>query len=143
MIKLDRKAQSLQLKVQIGCKGSKEGGAVKDLKQASLQLLVVLPPLPRGCPQLCPLALPPACRFPPAAAACPASPAASRIPAWMPIATTANLLCRHPRVQLSGGERSYTTVAFTLALGGHTEMPFRAMDEFDVVGGPWAGRWGR
>lgn len=41
------------------------------------------------------------------------------------------LLC----VQLSGGERSYTTVAFTLALGGHTEMPFRAMDEFDVVGG--------
>ncbi|KAI3430279.1 hypothetical protein D9Q98_004875 [Chlorella vulgaris] len=67
MIKLDRKAQSLQLKVQIGSKGSKEaGGAVKDLKQ------------------------------------------------------------------LSGGERSYTTVAFTLALGGHTEMPFRAMDEFDV-----------
>jgi preprotein translocase subunit SecG len=34
MIKLDRKAQSLQLKVQIGSKGSKEaGGAVKDLKQ--------------------------------------------------------------------------------------------------------------
>ncbi|PRW20506.1 structural maintenance of chromosomes 6B isoform A [Chlorella sorokiniana] len=34
--------------------------------------------------------------------------------------------------QLSGGERSYTTVAFTLALGGQTDMPFRAMDEFDV-----------
>ncbi|KAL4422537.1 hypothetical protein ABPG75_008734 [Micractinium tetrahymenae] len=34
--------------------------------------------------------------------------------------------------QLSGGERSYTTVAFTLALGAFTEMPFRAMDEFDV-----------
>jgi chromosome segregation ATPase len=34
--------------------------------------------------------------------------------------------------QLSGGERSYTTVAFTLALGGETSMPFRAMDEFDV-----------
>ncbi|KAL4424708.1 hypothetical protein ABPG77_000051 [Micractinium sp. CCAP 211/92] len=34
--------------------------------------------------------------------------------------------------QLSGGERSYTTVAFTLALGAQTEMPFRAMDEFDV-----------
>lgn len=34
--------------------------------------------------------------------------------------------------QLSGGERSYTTVAFALALGGETSMPFRAMDEFDV-----------
>lgn len=29
--------------------------------------------------------------------------------------------------QLSGGERSYTTVAFALALGGQTDMPFRAM----------------
>jgi hypothetical protein len=46
-----------------------------------------------------------------------------------------------PRTQLSGGERSYTTVAFTLALGGHTEMPFRAMDEFDVVGGVCVGVW--
>ena len=27
--------------------------------------------------------------------------------------------------QLSGGERSFATVAFTLALGGSTDMPFR------------------
>ena len=37
-------------------------------------------------------------------------------------------------VQLSGGERSYTTVAFTLALGGQTEMPFRAMVRAGHVG---------
>jgi hypothetical protein len=42
VIKLDRRAKSLQLKVQIGSKGSREGGAVKDLKQASP--LVLLPP---------------------------------------------------------------------------------------------------
>ncbi|KAK9816925.1 hypothetical protein WJX72_007128 [[Myrmecia] bisecta] len=34
--------------------------------------------------------------------------------------------------QLSGGERSFTTVALALALGGFTNNPFRAMDEFDV-----------
>ncbi|GFR43935.1 hypothetical protein Agub_g5073 [Astrephomene gubernaculifera] len=34
--------------------------------------------------------------------------------------------------QLSGGERSFTTVAFLLAIGASTESPFRCMDEFDV-----------
>ena len=33
---------------------------------------------------------------------------------------------------LSGGERSYTTIALLLALGESLETPFRVMDEFDV-----------
>jgi chromosome segregation ATPase len=31
-----------------------------------------------------------------------------------------------------GGERSFSTLCFTLSLHGMTEAPFRAMDEFDV-----------
>ena len=34
--------------------------------------------------------------------------------------------------QLSGGEKSFTTLAFLLALGKVVECPFRVMDEFDV-----------
>jgi len=33
---------------------------------------------------------------------------------------------------LSGGERSYSTLALNLALGDESDSPFRAMDEFDV-----------
>ncbi|CAM9425747.1 unnamed protein product, partial [Phaeothamnion confervicola] len=34
--------------------------------------------------------------------------------------------------QLSGGERSYATLALLLSLGSCHECPFRVMDEFDV-----------
>lgn len=34
--------------------------------------------------------------------------------------------------QLSGGEKSFTTLAFLLAMGKVVECPFRVMDEFDV-----------
>lgn len=46
-------------------------------------------------------------------------------------ATTATTKVKDLR-QLSGGERSFTTVCFALALGEFTSCPFRAMDEFDV-----------
>jgi len=39
---------------------------------------------------------------------------------------------------LSGGERSYTTIALLLALGESLETPFRVLDEFDVFLDPVA-----
>merc|ERR1711998_773203 len=35
-------------------------------------------------------------------------------------------------MNLSGGERSYTTLALLLAIGEVIESPFRVMDEFDI-----------
>ena len=67
-----------------------------------------------------------------------------------PIILSPGLIAPPPPFQdlrgLSGGERSYTTIAFLLALGHSTESPFRVMDEFDVfmVGWGWKGweGWG-
>lgn len=36
---------------------------------------------------------------------------------------------------LSGGERSYSTLAFTMALENVISVPFCCLDEFDVVCG--------
>lgn len=33
---------------------------------------------------------------------------------------------------LSGGERSFTTLAFVVAIGESIRTPFRALDEFDI-----------
>jgi hypothetical protein len=43
----------------------------------------------------------------------------------------ANTQCNDMR-QMSGGERSYTTLCLLLALGHVIECPFRLMDEYDV-----------
>jgi structural maintenance of chromosomes protein 6 len=40
--------------------------------------------------------------------------------------------------QLSGGERSFTTLALLLALGNVTDMPFKVLDEYDVFLDPVA-----
>lgn len=42
-----------------------------------------------------------------------------------------NTQCNDMR-QMSGGERSYTTLCLLLALGHVIESPFRLMDEYDV-----------
>ena len=39
---------------------------------------------------------------------------------------------------MSGGERSFTTLALLLAIGESLETPFRVMDEFDVFLDPLA-----
>ncbi len=47
--------------------------------------------------------------------------------------TLVHICLGHINLQpFAGGERSFTTVSFALAVGKHTCNPFRAMDEFDV-----------
>lgn len=42
-------------------------------------------------------------------------------------------MCKFPpHFHYAGGERSFTTVALTLAIGEWANCPFRALDEFDV-----------
>ena len=39
-------------------------------------------------------------------------------------------------MQLSGGEKTFTTLALLIAIGQVMETPFRVMDEFDVFMDP-------
>eukprot|EP00955_Chlamydomonas_euryale_P117909 366505-Chlamydomonas_euryale.AAC.12 len=80
--------------------------------------------LPSDNPPIAPLRTPPpsftSLHTPP--------PACSQPPPFKPLRTQGVRDLK----QLSGGERSYSTVSFLLAIGEWTETPFRCMDEFDV-----------
>ncbi|CAL1284622.1 unnamed protein product [Larinioides sclopetarius] len=50
----------------------------------------------------------------------------------MDVSTRASDRTRKNHSSLSGGERSFVTIAFLLALWERTKMPFRVLDEYDV-----------
>ncbi|GBL76171.1 Structural maintenance of chromosomes protein 6 [Araneus ventricosus] len=50
----------------------------------------------------------------------------------MDVSTRASDRTRKNHSSLSGGERSFVTIAFLLALWERTKMPFRILDEYDV-----------
>jgi chromosome segregation ATPase len=50
----------------------------------------------------------------------------------MKIATTRNGQMREDMASLSGGERSFTTIALLLAIWDRAQTPFHMCDEFDV-----------